>query len=99
MILSLEEICRDTCKLWQVSLVEFGGKADHVHLLLEMHPKITPSKFVSNLKTVTSRKIRKEYQKELSVFYWKPVFWASSYCLISVGGAPLAILKKYIQNQ
>lgn len=99
MLIRLEEISRDTCQLWQVNLIEFGGEKDHIHLLLEMHPNITPSRFVSNLKTVTSRKIRKEYQKELSAFYWKPVFWSGSYCLISVGGAPLSILTKYIQNQ
>lgn len=32
-------------------------------------------------------------------FYWKPVFWSRSYCLLSAGGAPLAVIRQYIENQ
>lgn len=72
---------------------------NHVHLLLSMHPNVMPSRFVNNLKTMTSRLMRKEYKKHLSHYYWKPVLWTRAYCLISAGGAPLSILKKYIEDQ
>ncbi|WP_222703375.1 transposase [Candidatus Arsenophonus triatominarum] len=58
-----------------MSLEQFGGEADHVHLLLDMHPNIMPSRFVNNLKTVTSRLLRKEYSEHINRFYWKPVLW------------------------
>ncbi len=41
----LEEICRDQFAKWEIELIEFDGEADHVHLLLDMHPNIMPSRF------------------------------------------------------
>ena len=99
MLVRLEALCREQCQLWDIECIEFGGEADHVHLLLDMHPNIMPSKFINSLKTVTSRLMRKEYAQHLSKFYWKPVLWTRAYCLISAGGAPLDILKEYIQKQ
>ena len=84
---------------WGIELTEFGGEADHIHLLLDMHPNIMPSRFINSLKTVTSRLLRKEFSEHLSKFYWKPVLWTRAYCLVTAGGAPIDILKQYIQNQ
>lgn len=95
----LEIICRECCAKWDVSLEQFGGESDHVHLLLDMHPNIMPSRFVNNLKTVTSRLLRKEYSEHINYFYWKPVLWTRAYCLITAGGAPLEIIKSYIEKQ
>ena len=99
MLDHLEKICRNTSLLWDIELLEFGGEVDHVHLLISMHPNVMLSRFVNNLKTVTSRLMRKKYEHHLSQFYWKPVLWTRAYCLISAGGAPLEILKQYIGNQ
>jgi putative transposase len=99
MMNSLEQIFRDLCEKWEIDLLEFGGEDDHVHLMLELHPNIMPSKLVNNLKTVSSRLIRKQYATHLKNFYWKPVLWSRAYCLISAGGAPLEVLRDYIQNQ
>ena len=69
----LEVICKHVSTLWDIDLLEFGGEKDHIHLLFSMHPNIIPSRFVNNLKTVTSRLIRKEFPNCLEKFYWKPV--------------------------
>ena len=95
----LEEILDEQCKKWDVNLLEFGGEPDHVHLMLEMHPNILPSKFINSIKTVSSRLIRKEFSEHLGKYYWKPGIWTRAYCILTAGGAPLSILKKYIQNQ
>lgn len=95
----LEEICRQQSSIWGIELIELGGEADHVHLLLDMHPNIMPSRFINSLKTVTSRLIRKEFASHLNKYYWKPLLWTRAYCLITAGGAPIEILKQYIQNQ
>lgn len=84
---------------WECRLHEFNGEADHVHLLISLNPSVQPSKLVNNLKTVTSRLARKQFSQHLKKFYWKPVFWSRTYCLVSCGGAPLTILKQYIANQ
>jgi putative transposase len=72
----LEEICREQCKGWGIELVEFDGETDHIHLLLDMHPNIMPSRFINSLKTVTSRLIRKEFATHLAQYYWKPLLWS-----------------------
>lgn len=92
-------IFNETLQKWECSLVEFNGEPDHVHLLLTMTPAIQPSKLINNLKTVSSRLIRKEFASHIKKFYWKPVFWHRSYCLITTGGAPLDVIKKYIEEQ
>ncbi len=99
MLDRLKAICLEQCENWEIELIEFGGEADHVHLLLDMHPNIMPSKFVNSLKTVTSRLLRKEYSEHLSRCYRKPVLWTRAYCLITAGGAPLEVLQRYIEKQ
>ena len=99
MLSRLHEIFSYLCVKWECELLEFNGESDHVHLLLNLNPKVAPSIFVNNIKTVSSRLIRKEFTAELSKVYWKPVFWSRSYCILSCGGAPLTILKQYIEQQ
>lgn len=99
MLDTLKSICLEQCKNWDIDLLEFGGEADHVHLLLSLNPTIEPAKFINSLKTVTSRLMRKQYADYLSRFYWKPVLWSRAYCLLTAGGAPIEILREYIENQ
>lgn len=95
----LEAIARELCLKWEVELLEFGGEADHVHLLLALNPTIQPSKLVNSLKTVTSRRLRSEFTEHLAQFYGKPVLWSRAYCLLTAGGAPIEVLRDYIENQ
>ena len=99
MINRLEEIVKKNCADWEIDLIEFNGEADHIHLLLDMHPNIMPSKFINNLKTVSSRLIRKEFGEELKPYYWQPVLWTRAYCLLTTGGATIDVIREYIQNQ
>ncbi|MCA1792767.1 MAG: transposase, partial [Desulfobacteraceae bacterium] len=63
------------------------------------YPTIDLSRFINNLKTVSSRLVRKNYQEHLAKFYWEPVLWTRAYCLLSSGGAPIDVINQYIQNQ
>ncbi len=80
-------------------LADANGEADHRHFLLDLPPSVQPSRLVCSIKTATSRLIRKEYPKHVRRFYRKPFFWSRSYCLLSAGGAPLATIRRYIENQ
>jgi putative transposase len=99
MLNRLEEIIRNICNKWDVEVLEFSGEKDHIHLLISAHPSMELSKFINNLKTVSSRLIRKEFKEHLSKFYWKPYFWTRAYFIATTGGAPLEIIKQYIQSQ
>jgi putative transposase len=95
----LEKECIRISAKWDIEVKEFGGEPDHIHILLSGHPSVEMSKYVNNLKTVSSRMVRKEFSEHLRKFYWKPVFWTRAYCLITAGGAPLDVIKCYIENQ
>jgi putative transposase len=100
MLERLKTICTELTEKWDCELLEFNGEADHVHLLLSNNPKVAPSVFVNNLKTVSSRLIRKDFGSELAKEYWKkPVFWSRSYCIITCDGAPLSVIQQYIEQQ
>ena len=70
-----------------------------MHLLLDMHPNIMPSKFINNLKTVTSRLMRKEFAEHLAEFYWKPVLWTRAYFLLTTGCTTIATIRQYIEKK
>jgi len=89
----------ETLEKWSCELIEFNGEADHVHLLIQTNPAVQLSKLINNLKTVSSRLIRRDFGGYLSRIYRKPVFWQRTYCLISSGGAAIEKLRRYIEGQ
>ena len=99
MLMDFEQQARERAEAWGGRVIEVNGEADHVHLLIEMPPSVALSGFVNALKTGTSRRLRNEFTNHLARFYSKPVLWSRSYCILSSGGAPLEILKRYIQDQ
>lgn len=99
MLDRLQQIVAGLSETWGGRLVEMNGEADHIHLLLEMNPKAAPSVIANNFKTVTSRLLRKEFGIELSQTYRKPVLWSRTYFVTTCGGAPLEIIKQYIEQQ
>ncbi len=99
MLKRLEEIFIDTCQKWECQVKEFNGESDHVHLLIDINPKVQISAFANNLKTVSSRLIRKEFPQQCALVFSKPVFWKIGYFVSSTGGANLETIKRYIQQQ
>ncbi len=96
----LEEIFWQTLLKWDCNLVQFNGEEDHVHLLIDYKPDIQISKLIANLKTVSSRLIRKEFPYLSSkYFYNKPYFWTGAYFVASCGGVTVEQRKKYVENQ
>jgi putative transposase len=92
-------LLRELCVAWEGTLLECSGEADHLHALIDMPPKVRPSDLVNNLKTVLSRQLRKEFNSLRTAYRGKAVLWSPSYCLVSAGGAPINILRQYVENQ
>ena len=101
MITTLDKISSELCQKWQCECIEANGEEDHLHLLFRYAPQLQLSKFINNFKSVSSRKMRQEFEAELRSFYWdwSKGFWSDSYSIDSVGFAPLSVLKQYGQNQ
>jgi putative transposase len=95
----LETIFGDVCEDFGAELVEFNGETEHVHLLVNYPPTVAISKLVNSLKGVSSRLLRKEFP-ELARHYWRAQrLWSGSYFAGSVGGAPITVLRQYIEQQ
>lgn len=99
MLDMLQDIVAQRCKGWGGELLEFNGEPDHVHVLMSLPPNLDLSRFVNNVKTTSSRLIRRDFARELRGVYRKPVFWSRSYCVIACGGAPLSVIKQYVEQQ
>jgi REP-associated tyrosine transposase len=95
---ALRDIFARICDDFEATLLEFDGEDDHVHLLVNYPPKIALSALVNSLKGVSSRMLRKQHS-QLAGRYRKGVLWSPSYFAASCGGAPLSIIKRYIENQ
>ncbi|MBA3011364.1 MAG: IS200/IS605 family transposase [Proteobacteria bacterium] len=95
---ALEQIFTHVLGQFEAELTEFNGESDHVHLLVNYPPKTTVSKMVNSLKGVSSRKLRQQIP-DLRKIYWKGVLWSPSYFASSCGGAPLDVIKQYIEDQ
>jgi putative transposase len=99
MIDRLDEIFKDLLLKWDSKVVDFNGESDHVHLLFQYTPQTDLPKFINNIKTVTSRYLRKEFPDRVNQFYYKDVLWNGSYFIASCGGVTVETLKKYVESQ
>ncbi len=98
MLASMNEIFKKVCLDFEAELVEFNGEDDHIHLLINYPPKVAISSLVNSLKGVSSRHLRKQYP-EIKSKLWEGSLWSPSYFASSCGGAPLEIIKQYIEQQ
>ncbi|MFS1563223.1 MAG: IS200/IS605 family transposase [Candidatus Arsenophonus phytopathogenicus] len=99
VIKKLRSYFSSVCNDFDVELVEMEGKRDHVHLLINYPPKLSVSNLVNSLKRVSSRLLRRDRPDIASRYYYKGVLWSPSYFAGSCGGAPLSIIKQYIEQQ
>ena len=83
---------------YKITLLEWHHDIDHVHALFKAHPKTEISKFLNAYKSASSRLVKKEFP-EIRKKLWRECFWSQSFCLITAGGAPLSVLKRYIESQ
>ena len=95
---SLRMIFAKVCTDFETTLVEMDGEDNHVHLLIQYPPKVSVSSLVNSLKGVSSRMLRQQ-RPDLRKRYWKRALWSPSYFAASCGGAPISILKHYIDQQ
>lgn len=94
----MERIFADVCTDFEAELREFNGEDDHVHLLVHYPPKVALAKLVNSLKGVSSRLIRRDHP-EVRKQYFKGALWSPSYFVGSCGGAPISVVRAYIEQQ
>lgn len=92
----LKEIVQEVCTEYHFSLLEMEVMPDHVHLLIEVDPQFGIHQAVKRIKGRSSRLLREEFPSLRSRI---PTLWTNSYFVSTVGGVPLAAVKKYIEKQ
>lgn len=95
----LKAIFISICTDFEACLVEFEGERDHVHLLVHYPPKLAISKLVNSLKGVSSRLLRKKHYPSIEWALWGKHLWSPSYFAGACGGAPLSVIRQYIEQQ
>ena len=83
---------------YHITLVEWNHDKDHIHVMFKAHPKTELTKFINAYKSASSRLIKRDFPR-VKQFLWEEQFWSKSFCLLTTGGAPIDVIKKYIQNQ
>lgn len=83
---------------YNIDLQEWNHDSDHLHILFKAHPNSGLSKFVNAYKSASSRLIKKEFS-EIKEKLWREYFWARSFCLLTTGGAPIEVVRRYIESQ
>ena len=83
---------------YNITLEEWNHDKDHVHILFRAHPNTEISKFINAYKSASSRLLKKEFP-QIRQKLWKERFWSQSFCLLTTGGTPIGVLKKYIESQ
>lgn len=99
---ALRDIADKVLDDFEAELLEFNGEEDHVHLLVAYSPKHSISTIVNRLKGVSSRRLKEQFpelERFWSVAKSKNSLWSPSYFASSTGGAPIEVLKRYIQEQ
>ena len=92
----LKEVIREVCADAESELIEMEVMPDHVHLLLDCDPQFGINRLVRSIKGRSAHVLRSEFPALKSRL---PSLWTSSYFVATVGGAPLAFIKQYIEDQ
>jgi putative transposase len=94
----LKEIFEYIAPNYKLKITKWNHDIDHIHILFKAEPKSELSKFINAYKSASSRLVKKEFP-EIKAKLWKEYFWTRSFCLVTTGGAPLDVIRKYIENQ
>jgi len=93
-----KEIFEYIAPTYKITVQEWNHDRDHIHILFKAHPKSEISKFINAYKSASSRLLKKEFP-EIRQKLWKEYFWSQSFCLLTTGGAPLEVIRRYIESQ
>ena len=96
--LRAREIFEYIAPRYKMTLLEWHHDHDHVHILFKAQPHSELSKFINAYKSASSRLLKKEFP-EIRSKLWQEYFWSRSYCLLTTGGAPIEVIRPYIETQ
>ena len=95
----LKEICDEIQKRYEITFLEIGSDAGHVHFLVQAVPMYSPKQMVQIIKSITAREIFKACP-EVKKYLWGGKFWSEGYFVSTVGAhGNEQMIKNYVQQQ
>jgi len=92
----LKEIIREVANEVNVEIIEMETDKDHIHILCEVDPQFGVNRFIKLAKGRSAKILREEFPHLKTKL---PTLWTNSYFISTVGGAPLEVIRQYIENQ
>lgn len=96
---TLKNTCIEISNRYEIHFIEIGVDEDHVHLLIQSVPILSPKSIVQTIKSITAREIFKQ-NPETKKMLWGGKFWTSGYYINTVGlYAGAETIERYVKNQ
>lgn len=92
----LEELIKEKQQEYMYNVLEMEIMPDHVHLLIEVSPKVGVYRVITKIKGYTSNVLRSEFKELRSRL---PTLWTFSKFIGTCGSVSLVTVKNYIQSQ
>ncbi len=92
----LKQILHEVCQEHDAVIEGLEVMPDHVHLLVNVNPQFGIHRLVRLLKGRSSRVLRQEFPRLKTRL---PTLWTNNYFVSTTGGAPLELVKRYIEGQ
>jgi len=96
----IKDILQEVSDASDFAILKMEVDKDHVHLLAQSEPKISPLKVVKTLKGISTIILWKNFEKELKKDFWKEhTFWSDGYFVCSIGNVSEKTIRRYIDEQ
>ena len=94
----ISDRAKEIFEYYGITLEEWNHDRDHIHVMFRAKPATELSKFINAYKSASSRLLKKEFP-QIREKLWKDAFWSKSFCLLTAGGAPVEVIRSYIETQ
>ena len=96
----VKQIMFDISKKYDFVIKEMEVDKDHIHLMIESEPKVSPLMIVRVLKQQSTKRIWGDYNSQMKKYFWhENTFWTDGYFVSTIGEVSSKTLKNYIENQ
>ena len=96
--MEVRSLIREICRTMDIEIISGHIRPDHVHLLLDVPPKWSPSRVMQAVKGKTSHHLLQDHRR-LRKEFWGRHLWARGYFVASSGNVTDQVIQEYIDNQ
>ena len=84
---------------YDIEIIELEVPVDHIHMVARTEPKVSPSKVMQVIKSISAREFFRLYPEVRKQYFWGGKLWTQSYFVETIGNANEEVIRKYVQDQ